>query len=297
MQILPVVHQLDPAMRLSLALFLTLVITLPTLAHPGMGIVRDSRGNVFYTDLTHVWKIRPDGRKSIAVRNVHTHELYLDAQDNLYGEHLWYEHGRDRWSHRVWCLRANGQLVDVIPSREGFLYNYHDFSFVRDAAGNLYFRDSPGNDRVRKRLSNGQVVLATPTRFSNLRSMTTAPDGTLYLLDGPDLKRLDPNGQVHTLARNLREQVAALSFAGDAHNLMGLWLDRLHNVYVAVYGGAMVKKITPNGMVSVVARTSLPWSPTGGLVAPNGDLWLLEYSLTNAARVRCISTNGTEQVY
>jgi hypothetical protein len=60
--------------------------------------------------------------------------------------------------------------------------------------------------------------------------MTTAPDGTLYLLDGPDLKRLDPNGQVHTLARNLRERVAALSFAGDAHNLMGLWLDRLHNV-------------------------------------------------------------------
>ena len=26
-------------------------------AHPGIGIVMDDDGNVFYTDLTHVWKI------------------------------------------------------------------------------------------------------------------------------------------------------------------------------------------------------------------------------------------------
>jgi hypothetical protein len=48
----------------------------------------DSRGNFFYTDLSHVWKIAPSGAKSIALRGVHTHELYLDREDNLYGEHL-----------------------------------------------------------------------------------------------------------------------------------------------------------------------------------------------------------------
>lgn len=284
-----------PGMQRRLVLLFALVATLPALAHPGISIVRDSRGNVFYTDLTHVWKISPDGRKQIAVRDVHTHQLYLDARDNLYGEHLWYEGGRDRWGHRVWCLRANGQLVEVIPARNGFLQDYHDFNFVRDAAGNQYWWDSPGNDRVRKRLPNGRVVLVTAERFTNLRQMIVTPRGTLYLIDGPDLKRLDPNGQVHTLARHLRERTSG--DAGDNHNLMGLWLDRAQNVYVAVYGGAMVKKITPDGYVSIVARSPAPWAPTGGLVAPNGDLWLLEYSVTNTVRVRRIAPNGTQQVY
>jgi hypothetical protein len=32
-------------------------------AHPGVGIVQDSRGNVFYTDAKQVWRITPDGKK------------------------------------------------------------------------------------------------------------------------------------------------------------------------------------------------------------------------------------------
>ena len=60
-------------------------------AHPGVGIVVDGRGNVFYTDLAHGWKRTPGGKRSIFVRNVHTHELFLDVAGNLHGEHLWYE--------------------------------------------------------------------------------------------------------------------------------------------------------------------------------------------------------------
>ncbi|HLA68420.1 MAG TPA: hypothetical protein VJN65_01860 [Bacteroidota bacterium] len=37
-------------------------------AHPGIGIVMDSKGNVYYTDLKRVWKIAPNGQKTIAVR-------------------------------------------------------------------------------------------------------------------------------------------------------------------------------------------------------------------------------------
>jgi hypothetical protein len=40
-------------------------------AHPGIGIVMDSKGNVFYTDLHQIWKIDAQGKKSIAVREVH----------------------------------------------------------------------------------------------------------------------------------------------------------------------------------------------------------------------------------
>lgn len=78
---------------------------------------------------------------------------------------------------------------------------------------------------------------------------------------------------------------------------MGLWTDRIGNVYVAVFGGRMVKKVTPFGEVTVVAESSIPWGPTGGLVAPNGDLWLLEYSLTNSVRVRRIGADGKDQIF
>ncbi len=61
------------------------------LSHPSVSVVTDGRGNVFYSDLKHVWRIAPDGTKTIAVSNVHTHELYLDTLDNHYGDHFWYE--------------------------------------------------------------------------------------------------------------------------------------------------------------------------------------------------------------
>ena len=129
-------------------------------AHRGVGIVMDSRGNVFYTDLKHVWKIAPDGQKSIAVRNVHTHELYIDAENNLYGEHLWYEGETiDKWGHRVWCLKADGTLVEVIRGREGFREDYQDAFFVRDAAGNMYWADRGKPTVIRKRTPDGDLWL------------------------------------------------------------------------------------------------------------------------------------------
>lgn len=45
-------------------------------AHPGIGIAEDGNGNILFTDLVHVWKIAPDGKKSIAGPLMHTHELF-----------------------------------------------------------------------------------------------------------------------------------------------------------------------------------------------------------------------------
>jgi hypothetical protein len=70
---------------------LLLLSVVTAAAHPGIGIVQDRRGNVFITDTKQVWKIAPEGRISVAVPGVHTHELCLDSNDDLYGEDLWYE--------------------------------------------------------------------------------------------------------------------------------------------------------------------------------------------------------------
>jgi hypothetical protein len=283
------------------ALLLTafLLLSVPAAAHPGVGIAMDSRGNVYYTDLKQVWKISPDGKKTVAVPRVHTHELYFDANENLFGEHLWYEgDATKKWGHRVWRLSPDGKLADVIQARVGFRDDYQDFSFVRDRAGNMYWATRTKPAVIRKRAPDGTVTdFSLDTTFQDVRWMAASLDGFVYLIDGADLRQVAPDGTVTTRARGLKERAVTQVTVGESHVLMGVWDDSRKNVYVAVYGARMVKKIAPDGSVSVAARTPFPWSPTGGMVAPNGDLWLLECSPTNAVQVRRIAPDGRMQTY
>jgi sugar lactone lactonase YvrE len=231
-------------------------------AHPPVSVVIDQQGNVYYSDLEQVWRVAPNGAKSIAVPNVHTHELYLDAQGNLFGEHLWYTGERtDKWFHYVWRRDVAGRITRVVPQREGFRTNY---SFVRDAAGNMYWSDG---GVIRK----GNAIIARGLREP--RWMHVASSGTLYVVDGRDVVRIR-NGFVTRIVN-----VAAKP--------MGLWTDRAENVHVADFENRAIVRIT-NGRVTTVHRTSLPWSPTGGAFANNGELWVLEVSRTHQVRVRRI---------
>lgn len=280
--------------RATVALTLLGAFSRPAVAHPGVGIVMDARGAVFYTDLTHVWRIAPNGARSIVVRNVHTHELCLDAEGNLYGEHLWYEgEATDKWGHYVWRLRPNGVLDTVIGPKEGFLT---DYSFVRDRDGVMYWADRERNE-IRKRPPGGAITVLARHPFRDVRWMTATPSGVVYLTDDGDLLRVDRDGRVSVVAKDLREKKLTQVTVPERQTLMGLWTDPADNVYLAVWGGRMVKRVAPNGAMSVVARSALGWGPTGGLVAPNGDLWVLETSLTNAARVQRHARDGTHRTW
>lgn len=270
------------SLRLLAGLFFA---ALPAAAHPGIGIVMDRNGNVFYTDLTHVWKIAPSGAKSIAVRGVHTHELHLDAQGTLHGEHLWYANGR--WAHYLWQLAADGTLTQS-PPLDGFRQNH---SFVRDAAGNMYwFEPGPPAAFVRVSPDGRSTRLGENSVFRDVRWLTAASDGSLYFTDAGDLRTLGPNGAVTTLAAKVRED--------PTHWVGGVWLDAQNRVYVAIWGARQVKRYDPaTRRVEVVARSVAPWAASGGLVAPNGDLWLLETAEDNSVRVRRIARDGSERVF
>jgi sugar lactone lactonase YvrE len=264
-------------------------------AHPGVGIVKDSRGNLFYTDTKQVWKIAPDGKKSVAVPNVHTHELRLDAEDNLYGEHLWYEgEATKKWGHRVWCLKRDGTLVDVIPAREGFL---RDYSFLRDRAGNMYWADRGAQTVIKKRSPDGKINTHATADFRQVTWITVTPDGVLFLIDGGDLRRVAPDGKVSTVAVKLSERKPAPAEAANLNYHMGLWTDDEGNVYVAVARERLVLKARGAGASVVVARSRGGWSPSGGVFDRDGTLWLLEYSSTNAQRVRRIARDGSERFF
>jgi hypothetical protein len=264
-------------------MLLLLATALPLFAHPPVSVAVDAQGNAYYSDLTHVWKVAPNGTRSIAVRNVHTHELYLDARGNLYGEHLWYEgDATKRWGHFVWRRGSDGKVVAITNRRTGFL---RDMSFVRDAAGNMYMADD-ARKRVLKRTPAG-VESTVASGLTAIHWMTVSPAGTVYLVDGGDVVRIRGN-RVERIARNMATTSLTRPHIDEQHALMGLWLDRFENLYVADAARGQVKKIGADGKTSVFAKSSQPWTPSGGAFAANGDLLLLEVTMTNSVRLRRI---------
>lgn len=282
--------------KIKILILICVLACASAIAHPGVGIVMDSKGNVFYTDLKHIWKISHAGKVSIAVRNVHSHEISIDENDNLFGEHLWYEgEATNKWGYYVWKLSGSGVLEKVIQPTAGFPENY---GFARDPYDRTYWADrSDKCQHIIFRDNESNKEKLSDHCFDDIRWMTASPKSNIFLIDRHDLKKVNAQGIVQTLATNLDERKLTQFIVNDARLLMGVWTDNKENAYVAIYGGRMVKKVSPDKKISIVAETSVGWSPTGGFVAPNGDFWLLEYSLANTARVERITPDGKRTIY
>ena len=282
-------------MRRLLLVLLVAIACLPANAHPGVGIVEDSAGNIFYTDLAKVWRIAQDGTRSIAVPGVHTHELCLDAEDTLYGEHLWYEGDATKtWGHRVWKRTKDGVVRDVIPAREGFLT---DYSFVRDRAGVMYWADRGPKTVVKKRTLDGTIAVHATGPFRDIRWMTVTPEGVVYLVDSGRLVRIEVDGRVSTVVAALSERKPPPAKVSDPHYQGGLWTGARGSVYVAVSQERLVLEVRPGGSTRVVARSPLLWAPYGGMIDRQGNLWVLETSVINAVHVRRLGKDGKERLY
>jgi hypothetical protein len=257
------------------------------LSHPGIGIVKDNKGNIYYTDLQQVWKIDKSGNKTIIVPNVHTHELYMDSANNLFGEHLWYNGERlNTWGHYVWCLKHDGSFVKIKGPSPGFL---EDYSFVRDNEGNMYWAQHWKISRIFKKTIAGSVVTLAEGKFKDIRWMHVTATGTLYFIDLNDLYKIDKKGKLTLVAKSLEERSEGSTDRSLKHNIFGIWTDKTNNIYIAVLGGNVVKRITADGNVSTYLRTSGGWSPVSGLFDDGGNLWLMETNVLNEIKVRKIS--------
>lgn len=254
-------------------------------AHPGVGIVMDSKGNVFYTDLNHVWRITPDGNQSIVVKNIHTHELYIDEQDNLYGEHEWYKgENTDKWGNYVWRLKKNGEFKKIIPEVEGILDNN---TLVRDAKGNSYWvNKSEEVQLINIQSINGDNSLFSTHKFTDIRWMYFSKENKcLYVVDNLKIKKVSPSGKVELIANNLKEKTSPYDGVADRHYIFGIATDTSKNVYVATFGARKVKKISRNGIVSTIYQSDSGWSPCGVLVGIDKTLWIMEFSKNNKTRI------------
>ncbi|MCL7959200.1 MAG: hypothetical protein M8861_03295 [marine benthic group bacterium] len=266
-------------------------------AHPPVSVVMDSRGFVYYSDLQNVWKISPTGNRTLAVIGVHTHQLYLDAENRLYGEDATNDDATGKPYHRVWRLDPDGTLTDVIPRRAGYLWDYGDFGFVRDRMGVAYILQHAGGPALVRVGATGKVTRTTLPRPEPGFALPT-PDGKVVITAGRDLLRADTRRDAAVVWKpDLSRLTPRAVEVADRHSLLGLWIDREERIYVASFAGAAVIRIDPDGTESVVAHSPEGWAPSGGMAGPDGSMWLLEVSLDNQVRVRRVMADGTERVY
>jgi hypothetical protein len=268
------------------------LISFTIAAHPGIGIVKDSKGNIYYTDLKQVWKISSDGSKSKVVTGVHTHELYIDEQDNLYGEHLWYNgEAQNTWGHYAWCLKSNGELVKEIKPTEGFLTNY---SFVRDSSGNMYWVERFTTSRIMKKSKNGVITKIAEGKFGFIGWLFASKNGSLYFTENNKLHKLSTDNRsgcyrIETLAENIGSRSADFTVMGHNYDSYGIWTDASENIYLAMIDSKKVIRIGTDGKSETIPGTNSLWTVCSGVFDDNGNMWVLENSPTNEVRARKIT--------
>jgi len=276
--------------RLLLLFSFVTTISQFSFADPGIGIVIDSKGNVYYTDLKQVWMIKPDGSKTVAVHNVHTHELYIDQQDRLYGEHLWYNGEQlNTWGHYIWRRNTDGSFLKIKDSTAGFTEWY---SFTRDVQGNQYYLEKSIPANFWKIDTAGNKTLIGSKSFAGIGRLHVNTKGILFFSNKADVYCIPPEDSVELFVENVGE--AGLPGSEDAHTIWNIWSDSKKNVYLAT--GNVIKKVDNRRLVEPIYRSAEGWFPVSGLIAPNGDFWVMEYNKANEVRVNKISIEERKEI-
>lgn len=268
-----------------------LICSVASKADPGVGIVIDSKGNLFYTDLAQVWMIKPDGTKSIAVPNVHTHELHMNTKDELFGEHLWFNGEQlNTWGHYLWKRNPDGTVIKLKDSSAGL----SEESFVRDIAGNTYFVEKDIPSKFWMMDTNGKKTLLGQASLSGIGRLHISPTGTLYFSNKGDLYCIPPGDTLQRYLANAGKPGLFDQMGMGTHTILHTWSDAKGNLYIAT--GNTIQQITKKKLITEIYRSTGDWYPCSGVIASNGDFWVLEANAKNEVRVNKISATERKQI-
>jgi hypothetical protein len=300
-----------PALSL---LFLCVMAALPATAHPAWGIVVNRAGELYFSDIEAIWKIDHAGKLSLVrpgVNNHHVHELAIDAQGNVYGPDYEYISESDGYRTGLWKMEPSGRTTYITPPAAQLP---RGLGIWRDLEGNSYAVED--NQHVRRetllirRTPDGRASVfagsgyglrdgtGAQALFGHVLGIAFGPDRALYLADGGAVRRVSLAGAVvTTLGRGYERNDPAAREPLDFGSLMGITVSPTSDVYVADFKNRRVIRIAANGQASVVLRAEPPWSPTGVALAPNGDLYVLEFGFRPPGtwikpRVRRLSAAG-----
>lgn len=129
-------------------------------------------------------------------------------------------------------------------------------------------------------------------QFSDPFGVASAADGTIYVADAgaaQRIRRLAPDGNVSTLAGSDRGYMDGPAASARFDTPSGIAVDAAGAVYVADTGNNAVRRISPDGMVSTLAREPDFNGPVGVAVDATGRVIVAD---TYNDRIRAIEPDG-----
>ncbi len=279
-------------MSMNKVLFILFLLPLTGFAHPGVGIIKDSKGNIYYTDLKQVWKITK-GKKTVVVPHVHTHELYMDQNDNLYGEGGYYDDKAKKFYHYLWVHRPNGQTDTALGLKEQYLQQ--DFSLAKDKKGNEYYIKRfliPHTDtnHIYRKTPDGEETIYATGNFKNVNWLHPQDDGSLLYVLNNTIYSVDTSGNIKLVKEQVGNKKPSFKFSGNNITIWGVWQDNAKNIYAAVFSDQTVRRIDAAGNMTDIYKSKGNWAPLHGIFDNDNRLWVLESSDNNDVRVTLAET-------
>jgi len=302
-----------------------------------IGLAVNSRGDVFAASLGRIFRIHDRalsvfaGTGSLSIADASgdggaaiqatfaSWQLAVDAHDNLFSGGWVFGHvNRIDPDGKYTIVAGNGQwrlTTDGTPARDALFRNLQ--RVVLDGNRNVFLLDARQSNRIYRIDRSGSISRFAggfagpyrdnvPARESSLGlpwGLRARPDGTVVFSDDRHrVYEVGTDGQIHVIAGNGRA-----GYTGDGgpaleatlNNPNGLCLDAAGAIYIADTGSHRVRKVTPDGKISLVAgdgmagfagdggpadRASLR-APTGVEIGPDGALYIADAGNNRVRRV------------
>jgi D-alanyl-D-alanine dipeptidase len=258
------------------------------------GLTTDAQGNVYVADSYNyrIRKITPSGIVStlagsgvagfadghgVAAQFDHPGGVVADGQGNIYVA--------DSWNQRIRKMTPSGDVTTVAGSTMGFAdgpgisaqFEYPN-GMASDLQGNIYVADAI-NNRIRKITPAGIVsTLAgstsgfadgsgTAAHFYDPQGVATDVQGNVYVADAGNhcIRKITPAGLVSTIAGNGTPGFADGNLTlARFYNPEGVATDAHGNIYVADGFNNRIREISPAGVVSTLAGSTIGYADGNG---------------------------------
>ncbi len=275
------------------AITVLLILLIPTavVAHPGGGLIALDANTVIFGDSMYnaIWRLEKGKKPQALLKNFHAHWTTRGLDGHIYSESFQEIGGA---AFRI-DLNGCNHVKVAEQSQVGTLV------FAVGKLGELIFQKQT---RLVERSTSGTV---TPFRGSGevakgeppLREVIAynwAAEGTLYLSDGSQLRRVGSDGIVRLVARvDGRLIDPKIWNSTGAPRIWSIAIDEQKRIFTALPDIGHVVRIDPDGSQHVVDRSAGGWRVTA--VATFGDsVFMLESSdsTNDGQRVRVLRGSG-----
>lgn len=142
----------------------------------------------------------------------------------------------------------------------------------------------------------------TTALFNTPTGIAIASDGTKYIVDRSNhrIRKVSPEGVVSTLAGSTQGDVVGIGTNAKFNSPLGIAIGSDNNLYVTDYGNHKIKKVTPQGEVTVLAGSTNGYVddygstakftyPFGICSSPDGTLYVADFGNYS---IRKVTLNG-----